>query len=531
MPINVEQIKSFAKANWHFWGASVLAHVGIVAALGLVLGATKVAQELMDAPLFETEMETEIPESQIEHFEVGDTPVEATELNTETLTMNEAPQIEQSAQFNDSSETFVEAGGGFANATGPSLGGAGGFEISAIGDGPSVAGKGGVGFSVGTANAAGSGGGGSGFGGRGEGARQALSGGFGGTKATERAVAGALNWLARHQNPDGSWSLDEFAKHCKKTTCDGKGDVKSDTAATAFALLPFFAAGQTHETKGPYRATIFNGVNWLIKSQKPDGRLGAATMYEHGLASIALCEAYGLSKDNRVGPAAQKALAFIEAAQNPTSGGWHYAPRATTNGDTSVVGWQMMALKSGQMAGLKVDPKVIEGGKKFLKSVSSGKSGGLFGYASPGATQTMTAVGLLCMQYSGSKRSDPLMVEGMDYLMKNLPNKNYRNCYYWYYAVQVMHNLPGPEWDTWNRQSRKMLIETQEKEGCAAGSWSPERPIQDSFGKAGGRIMVTAISALSLEVYYRYLPLYQLDSSSGLPGGGLTMGADATKAK
>jgi hypothetical protein len=527
MAINVEHIKSFAKANWHFWGASLLAHVGIVAALGLVLGVTKVAQELMDAPLFETEMETEIPEQQIEHFEVGDTPVEATELNTESLTMNEAPQIEQSEQFNDSSENFSEAGGGFASATGPSLGGAGGFDISAIGDGPSVAGKGGVGFSVGTANAAGSGGGGAGFGNRGEGSRHQAVGSGGGTKATDRAVAGALNWMARHQNPDGSWSLDEFSRHCKKTTCDGKGDVKSDTAGTAFALLPFFAAGQTHETKGPYQRTIFNGVNWLIKSQKPDGHLGG-TMYEHGLASIALCEAYGLSKDNRVGPAAQKALAFIEAAQNPTSGGWHYAPRAVTPGDTSVVGWQMMALKSGQMAGLKVDPKVIEGGKKFLKSVSSGKAGGLFGYASPGATQTMTAVGLLCMQYSGSKRADPLMVEGMDYLMKNLPNKNNRNCYYWYYAVQVMHNLPGPEWDAWNRQSRKILIDSQEKDGCAAGSWSPERPIADAFGKQGGRIMVTAISALSLEVYYRYLPLYQMDSTAGLPGGG-TGGTDAKK--
>lgn len=519
MSVIIEQIKSFAKTNWQFYGASIMAHVVILLGLGLVLGATKVAQELMDAPLFETEMETEIPESQIEHFEVGDTPIEATELNTETLAMNEAPQIEQTEQFNDSSETFSEAGGGIASATGPSLGGLGGFEISAIGEGPAVTGKGGAGASLGTSGTAGSGGGGAGFSGRGEGSRQALAGSGGATKATERAVASALNWLARHQNQDGSWSLDDFSRHCKKTTCDGKGDVKSETAATAFALLPYFAAGQTHETKGPYQLTIRRGLDWLIKSQKPDGRLGSSTMYEHGLASIALCEAFGLSKDVRVGGPAQKALQFIEAAQNPTSGGWHYAPRAVTAGDTSVVGWQMMALKSGQMAGLKVDPKTVEGGKKFLKSVSSGKAGGLFGYAAPGATQTMTAVGLLCMQYSGAKRGDPLMVEGMEYLMRNLPNKSYRNCYYWYYAVQVMHNLPGPEWDTWNRQSRKMLIETQEKDGCAAGSWSPERPAPDAFGKQGGRIMVTAISALSLEVYYRYLPLYQLDSTSGLPAG------------
>ena len=56
---------------------------------------------------------------------------------------------------------------------------------------------------------------------------------------------------------------------------------------------------------------------------------------------------------------------------------------------------------------------------------------------------------------------------------------------------------------------RKLLIESQEKEGCAAGSWNPK---DDAFGKDGGRIMITALNTLTLEVYYRYLPLYQLDS-------------------
>ena len=56
-----------------------------------------------------------------------------------------------------------------------------------------------------------------------------------------------------------------------------------------------------------------------------------------------------------------------------------------------------------------------------------------------------------------------------------------------------------------------MLIETQSKEGCAAGSWDPNKPTKDQWGEPGGRLMMTSLSCLTLEVYYRYLPLYKLD--------------------
>ncbi len=100
----------------------------------------------------------------------------------------------------------------------------------------------------------------------------------------------------------------------------------------------------------------------------------------------------------------------------------------------------------------------------------------------------------------------------MTYLMGHLPNIKSRDTYYWYYATQVMHNVPGPEWDTWNRQMRRVLIESQVKEGCAAGSWDPARPTPDRWREQGGRLMVTSLACLTLEVYYRYLPLYKLDA-------------------
>ena len=333
-------------------------------------------------------------------------------------------------------------------------------------------------------------------------------------KIVDRAIARSLTWLARHQLPGGGWSLTTYNSRCKDSTCTGPGDIPSDAAATAMGLLPFLGAGQTHQ-KGVYRKTVNGGIYWLLHNQKPDGDLRAgSTMYAHGLATIALCEAYGMSRDSAVGAAAQRAVDFICAAQNQKTGGWRYQPG--DEGDTSVVGWQIMALKSAQIAGLKVPPAVFDRTRLFLRSASSGVEGSLgggrFGYTpGTGATPTMTAVGLLCFQYMGSPRKDPAMVDGTEFLMASQPDAATRNLYYWYYATQVMHNQPGPEWDAWNRKIRRILIDTQAKEGCAAGSWDAKSPSADVWGTRGGRLMMTSLSALTLEVYYRYLPLYQID--------------------
>jgi hypothetical protein len=244
-------------------------------------------------------------------------------------------------------------------------------------------------------------------------------------------------------------------------------------------------------------------------------------MYSHALATIALCEAYGMTGDKGAGAAAEKALNFIQAAQNSKTGGWRYHPG--DEGDTSVTGWQLMALKSGQMAKLNVSQAAFDGVKRWLiavaKAAPGGGSGGsgLFSYQPDGsATPTMSAVGLLCSQYLRAGRADPVMVGGVQYLMANQPEEQAQNIYYWYYAAQVMHNMNDKDWDTWNRKLRTILVNTQIRVGCAAGSWDPDNPVRDAWGPAGGRLMLTSLSTLTLEVYYRFLPLYQLDKPTQL---------------
>ncbi len=371
-----------------------------------------------------------------------------------------------------------------------------------------------MGVGSGLGDKPGVGGQGEGFGNRGKGHREALLGTQGGTKASDRAVGAALNWLYRHQTTYGKWSLD-FRHQCKNGTCSGPGVIRSDEAATSMALLPFLAYGLTHKSKSIYQQTISKGLAWLIKEQTADGSLAANSeqpMYAQGLATLALCEAYGMTHDEHVGTAARKAVAFIIRAENPSTGGWRYYPGQP--GDTSVTGWQVMALKSAQLAGIAVDSFVFDNAKKWFHSVAKGEHMGLYSYQPyDQVTPTRTAIGMLCTQYFGIDPKDPAMLEGKAYLLENLPDDQIaRDSYYWYYATLTMHNFGGPEWDAWNRKMRRVLIQSQEKQGCATGSWDPLEPSFDIWGEKGGRLMTTAFNCLTLEVYYRYLPIFQTDS-------------------
>jgi hypothetical protein len=390
-----EEIKLWVQQKGPAWAASVTVHAvifaGVVATMDMVVRPHK-----DDAPAFEAEMETAVPDPEITHFDLGDAPIEPTELNTDTL-LAAAPSVTEQINTSDA-DPFEEAGGGTAG-EGSSAGAGEGFSTFGSGPGPMLKQFGGLGGS-GEGAKAGSGGKGEGFGSRGSGVRKAMLGN-GGTKDSERAVAAALNWLARHQLPSGNWSLGGYSQRCKDSTCTGKGNVSSDAGATAMALLPFLAAGQTHKERGsPYRTNIEAGLFWMVKNQKQDGDLSAGSnqrMYTHGLATICMCEAYGLSHDPTLGKSAQAAINFICAAQNPTLGGWWYQGLPDEKGDTSVVGWQIMALKSGIMAGLDVPTPALTGATKWLHGASHGKGGGLFSYMpESGPSPTMTAVGLLC---------------------------------------------------------------------------------------------------------------------------------------
>lgn len=332
---------------------------------------------------------------------------------------------------------------------------------------------------------------------------------LGGNDASEQAVERGLKWLAGHQFAAGNWSIHEL--NCSDEGCTGHGSFQADTAATGLALLAFLGAGHSHRA-GEYQPEVDRGIQWLLQNQKSNGDLYTDTsefvwLYSHGMAAIALCEAYGMTRDPDLKEPAQRAVDFIVAAQHPEFGGWRYRPQFES--DTSVSGWQLMALKSGQMAGLNVPKTAYEGVSKWLDSVEDRSSPGRFSYhPSKPDTLAMTAEGLLMRQYLGAGRLDTSLTAGAGFLKQRLPRLEERDAYYWYYATQVMFHMQGDYWFQWNGAIRDLLVNSQEKGGHVAGSWDPESPTRSKWGNAGGRHYVTCLNLLMLEVYYRHLPLY-----------------------
>jgi hypothetical protein len=329
----------------------------------------------------------------------------------------------------------------------------------------------------------------------------------GGTTLTEAAVSRGLRWLSRQQFPDGRWRLEEFPKVDDRRS-SSPGATRSDTAATSLALLPFLGAGQTPR-RGIYRDNVARGLRWLLSVQKDDGDLrhdspSNTAMYAHGQAAIVLCEAFVCSGGDEVLRApAQKSIDFIVAAQHP-DGGWRYEPGEA--GDTSVLGWQLMALQSAKNAGLHVPQHTLDNAGNFLATVE--KNGGAFYSYLPDQdpTHVMTAEAILCRMYLGRRPEHAGIQFGLRSLLsQHPPRKNNADIYYWYYATQAFHHYGGREWNDWNRQMRDVLVFTQEQKGADAGSWDPEGPHAGS----GGRLYMTSLATCTLEVYYRHLPIFR----------------------
>ena len=345
--------------------------------------------------------------------------------------------------------------------------------------------------------------------GRDAGRKRVLLGAAGGSDATENAVTLALEWLKRQQNQkDGLWSL--------TGPYDDGGSQENQLAATAMALMAFQGAGNTL-TEGPHHAVVARAWRSLLKTQQEDGSFDVGqmpilhTLYSHAQATMALCELYGMSRDPKLAEPAARAVAYCVAAQGP-NGGWRYSPGQ--NGDMSVTGWYMMALKSAEMAGTAVPAATFEGIGGFLDTVANDK-GSRYGYrrdsplkpAGP-VKAAVTAEGLLCRQYLGWPQDDPRLVEGIELLLAENTidfEGNSKDVYAWYYITQVAHHMEGEAWRRWNNQLSEVLPRAQVSKGKQRGSWDPSL---DKWGPIGGRLFVTTFCTYMMEVYYRHLPLY-----------------------
>jgi len=333
--------------------------------------------------------------------------------------------------------------------------------------------------------------------------RLALAGG--GTAASEAAVERGLAWLAVHQFDDGGWRFDLEALPQCAGACRNSGHFTSTTASTGLALLCFLGAGYTQQ-EGPYQQVVAEGLYYLtdrmiVTSTGGDLRDGSAgTMYAHGIATLALCEAYAMTGDKNLAEPAQLAVNFIVDAQHE-KGGWRYQPGEP--GDTTVTGWQITALKSALLAKLHVPREVWYKASDFLDGVQDDR-GATYGYVEPSKKRrTTSVVGLFSRMMLGWPRQHPPLLKGMARIAAQAPQRN--NIYFDYYASQALHHLGGSGWKRWNPRMRTYLVGTQGAEGHETGSWY----FNEAHSSPGGRLYTTSLAILTLEVYYRYMPMYQ----------------------
>jgi len=363
------------------------------------------------------------------------------------------------------------------------------------------------------------------FGGRGQ-DRRSLRRRYGG-HGTAEAVELGLEWLARHQAEEGGyWDADGFGNRCEGRTCDGKAFSLYDPGLTGLAVLAFLGAGHTH-TSAKYGKTISAALKYLKRIQDAEGCFGPRAghyMYNQAVCTLAMAEAYGMSRSPLLRRSVEKALTFLYRAQNPSPSGqgklgWRYTVQPGDN-DTSVTGWVVMALKSARTAGLEVPAEVLDGARAWVNLMTDPTTGRV-GYVQQGVSpvrapgreekwprarsEAITAVGMLMRVFLGESPAESEAIrKGAKLCLEHLPAWNETDGsidhYYWYAGTLAIFQVGGREWVAWNRAMKRAIVDHQRKDGCARGSWDPLGP----WGEDGGRVYATALMTMCLEVYYRY---------------------------
>lgn len=339
----------------------------------------------------------------------------------------------------------------------------------------------------------------------------------GGTPDSEQAVLRGLRWLEAHQQMEqgkanwGSWNFDMRLCPGCQGKCGNSGEETSTTAATALALLAMLGYGETRE-QGEFRGAVQKGLYYLStkavsRKNVPGYDLRAGgDMYTQALCSLALSEAYIMerAKDPQLENLAQGTVDWLLWAQNPETGGWRYMPKQP--GDLTVTTWVLMALKSGKMAGSTIPSPTMVGMERFLQSVSS-HDGAQFAYLPDSdPIRSTTSVGLFAKMFTGSPREAKFLDNGTALLSQW--GYSPTDLYYNYYASMVMRHYGGVRWQKWNEAMRDYLVATQEFRGHETGSWYFDEP-DKTHNRKGGRLYTTVMAIMTLEVYYRYMPIYK----------------------
>lgn len=346
----------------------------------------------------------------------------------------------------------------------------------------------------------------------------------GGNPNTEDAVGAGLLWLIRHQEPDGSWSPDHFDRHCveQDTPCDGAGYREHKAGITALALLALLGDGNLPDEDGdPSSVACSRALQWLLEHMDESGCVrtdvssGSRNLYDHGIATFALCEAAELTEDPVISEAARRTIQFLEASQQP-GGGWDYTPSPSLRNDLSITGWQVLAIHAGIEAGILPKSQTLRSLERYLGRAIDETGRAVYSDRGRGRGRTgygIDAVGLITRLSMGHSPVSATSLTSARRIADRPPRPEARSqwdqhpqsMYYWYTATLALFHVGGSPWKSWNEQLKQHVLPLQIQQGEAIGSWSPD---PNWIGAAGGRVAQTALGVLTFETYFRYTPLH-----------------------
>jgi len=342
-----------------------------------------------------------------------------------------------------------------------------------------------------------------------------------------KAVEKGLEWLVRHQSTEGYWDCDCFHEQCrsKRDSCSGMGHPLNDSGVTGLALLALLDGG-SHLGGGPYQEAVSRGIKYLCDIQDPeDGSLTTKEsthyMYDHGIACLALTEAYRRFPWPSLAVPAERAIGFIHAAKNEDKA-WRYnigESDPVEQNDMSVTGWMMKSLVSAARGGLTFYEKDLRDGLAYIDELTDPRTGRT-GYMEKGSygaremgdeemwpfemVEAMTAMAMVCRHRAGTLFDEldtqaPAMAAGARVLAEKPPQKNLAgriDYYYWHCGCEAMALKGGAKFLRWKKAAAETVLNFQETKGCAKGSWDPAL---GPWGDNGGRVYSTALCILALE--------------------------------
>jgi hypothetical protein len=294
----------------------------------------------------------------------------------------------------------------------------------------------------------------------------------------ERIYAKGLRWITTSQLEDGSFP----------------GQYGSEPAIASMSMLAMLAHGED-PNHGKYAKTVKRCLDKVLNSiVSTTGYIGNS-MYNHGLCTLGLAEAYGAVLDERIAPALQKGVDLILSSQNKNPNkAWRYMPESQ-DADSTVSGACFVALVAARNSGLKVPDKAIEDALKFYEDCQNPTDGGIAYLPRMGSHGgCTTGIGVACFAYA-RKKDRPAFLKAFKHLKEQEESNSSYPFYFEYYAAQAYFQSDVAEWRVWNDKLVKRFGEMQGEDGSWDGGMGPATS--------------TALGLLALALNYRYLPIYE----------------------